>query len=50
VLSGLAQPLATAGISIYTLSTYNTDYILVSDEKLGDAVEALQRAGYLVDL
>ncbi|MCK5430181.1 MAG: ACT domain-containing protein, partial [Anaerolineales bacterium] len=31
VLASLAVPLADAGVSIFALSTYDTDYILVKD-------------------
>lgn len=48
ILSNILEPLATAGISIFALSTYNTDYILVKEEKLKDAVEKLESKGYQV--
>ena len=46
VLSGLAGPLAEAGISIFALSTFDTDYILVKQEHLGRAAEILIREGH----
>jgi uncharacterized protein len=46
VLSGLAGPLAAAGISIFALSTFDTDYILVKQEHLGRAAEILIREGH----
>jgi uncharacterized protein len=46
VLSGLAGPLADAGISIFALSTFDTDYILVKQEHLGRAAEILIREGH----
>ncbi len=48
ILAGLATPLATAGISIYALSTFDTDYILVHESELRRAIDALQAAGYTV--
>lgn len=48
LLAGLAQPLADAGIPIFVLSTYDTDLLLVRDESLGAAVDALRAAGHLV--
>jgi hypothetical protein len=48
VLAGLAAPLAAGGISIFALSTFDTDYLLVSDERLEDATSALRLAGHLV--
>jgi len=34
ILSSLLSPLAEAGISVFVLSTYDTDYILIKAEKL----------------
>jgi hypothetical protein len=48
VLAGLATPLATAGISIFAVSTYDTDYVLVRNDDLDVAVRALREAGHLV--
>jgi hypothetical protein len=41
VLAGLAGPLAAAGISIFALSTYDTDYVLVREPELERALGAL---------
>lgn len=41
VLASLASPLADAGVSILTVSTYDTDYLFVRQEQLVDAVAAL---------
>ena len=46
ILSGLAAPLAEARISIFALSTHDTDYVLVRDEALGRAVDVLTAAGH----
>jgi len=43
ILSTLLQPLAEEKISIFALSTYDTDYILVKEKNLKQAVEILQR-------
>jgi len=48
VLAALAQPLARAGVSIFAVSTFDTDYILVKDAKLDAAVAALELAGHRV--
>ena len=48
VLSALLAPLADAGVSIFALSTFDTDYLLVRAAQLGLAVEALSAAGHLV--
>jgi hypothetical protein len=41
VLSALATPLADAGIPIFAISTYDTDYVLVRSCNLDRALEAL---------
>lgn len=46
ILAGIANVLAKAGVSIFTLSTYHTDFILIKDEMLQDAVNALRQSNY----
>lgn len=48
ILSGLTAILAEAGIGIFALSTYNTDYILVKAENFDRAMDVLAAAGYSV--
>lgn len=48
VLAGLSSTLAEAGVSIFAISTYDTDYVLVRDEEIGVAVEALENEGFQV--
>lgn len=48
VLAGLSTTLADAGVSIFAISTYDTDYVLVRAEQLDTAVAALEGAGYRV--
>ncbi len=48
VLAALAVPLAEAGISIFVVSSYDTDHLLLRDEYLQRAVEALEQAGHSV--
>ena len=48
VLAGLATPLAAAGISIFALSTYDTDYVLVRNDDVERAVQALREAGHTI--
>lgn len=50
ILAAIAHPLADAGISIYALSTYDTDVVLVRAASLSDAVAALREAGHVVDV
>lgn len=49
VMHGLTGPLAGAGVSVLALSTFDTDVLVVREETLGKAVEALRAAGYVVD-
>ncbi len=46
VLANLTAPLAQAGISVVTFSTYDTDYLLVKEADYPRAVEKLSSAGY----
>jgi hypothetical protein len=46
ILAGLSAALAEAGISIFAISTYDTDYLLVKTAKLQDAVAALEESGH----
>ncbi len=46
ILSKLSTILAENGISIFAISTFNTDYILVKEEKFNDAIGALKKSGY----
>jgi hypothetical protein len=48
VLSALLAPLAKAGVSIFALSTYDTDYLLVRAAQLDLAIQALSAAGHPV--
>ena len=48
VLASLASPLAEAGVSIFAISTFDTDYLLVREEQLDGAIEALRRVGHTV--
>ena len=46
VLSSVLEPLATAEISIFAISTFNTDYVMVKAEDFERAVEMLAKAGH----
>lgn len=48
VLSAVAGPLAGAGIPIFAISTFETDYILIRQEDLASAMGALAAAGHTV--
>jgi hypothetical protein len=46
ILAKISTILAEAEISIFAISTFDTDYILVKSEKLPFAREALLKSGY----
>ncbi len=46
ILAAIANPLASAGIGIFALSTFDTDYVLVKERDLDTACRALQQAGH----
>lgn len=48
VLAGISRILAEAKVSILTVSTYNTDYILVRTSDVDTAIRALEAAGHIV--
>jgi hypothetical protein len=48
ILAGVAGPLGRAGISLFAISTFDTDYILVAAERLEEARLALSEAGHIV--
>ena len=48
ILADLSHCLADAGISIFAVSTYDTDYILVKKDNWDRAKSALLNAGYEV--
>ena len=47
-LSRISAVLADAGVSVFCVSTFNTDYVLVKEDKLTAAVSALQTAGHTI--
>lgn len=49
VLAGISAPLADAGVPIFVVSTFDTDYVLVSRANLERALAALRAAGHLVE-
>jgi len=48
VLLSLAAPLAASRVSIFAVSTYDTDYLLVRAGDLGLAVDLLRQAGHRI--
>lgn len=48
MLASLLNPLVQAGVSVFAVSTYDTDYILIKEENLERASAALLRHGHAV--
>lgn len=48
VLHAALEPLARAGVAIFAFSTFDTDYVLVKDDRLAAAIAALRAAGHTV--
>ena len=49
ILLSIMQPLAEAGIGIFAVSTYDTDYVLVKESSLAAAIAALTAFGHHID-
>lgn len=48
IVAALAVPLAEAGVPIFPIATYDTDYLLIDEPDVARASEALIRAGHQV--
>lgn len=48
IMAALAGTLAAAGVSLFAVSTYETDHVLVKADDLARAVDALSQAGHEV--
>ncbi len=48
ILASALRPLAGAGVSVFAISTFDTDYVLVKEEDLEAAIRALEAAGHRV--
>ena len=49
ILAEVSGALASAGVSLFAISTYDTDYVLVRAARLDLAVATLRERGHLVD-
>ncbi len=49
ILASLTGPLAREGISVFALSTYDTDYLVVKEEQLEKAIQVLGAEGYDIE-
>jgi hypothetical protein len=50
ILASLTAPLAEAEISVFALSTFDTDYLLVKERDLAATVDVLRRLGSVISL
>jgi hypothetical protein len=48
VLASLVEPLAATGVSVFAISTFDTDYLLVQTSQLDEAVAGLRNASHTV--
>lgn len=48
ILAKLSTTLAEAGISIFAVSTFDTDYILIKADKMEQSGKVLEGAGYTI--
>jgi uncharacterized protein len=48
VLAALVAPLAAVGVSVFSISTFDTDYLLVRCDQLREAVTGLRNASHTV--
>ncbi|MBI9009776.1 MAG: ACT domain-containing protein [Tenericutes bacterium] len=49
IISKISGLLAKQKISIFVVSTYNTDYFMVKNNKLQETVELLESNGYIIE-
>ena len=47
-VASLAMPLSEAGISVFVISTYDTDYLLVRENNLEKATKILRKSGHVL--
>lgn len=48
IIAALSSELAAAGVALFSLSTFDTDHVLVQDRDLERAIDALRAAGHEV--
>ena len=46
VLLSFIEPLSSSGVPIFAVSTYDTDYVLIPEDRMGGVVDLLQAAGH----
>jgi hypothetical protein len=48
IFAAIAEPLAAAGVPIFPIATYDTDYVLVRESDVAKAVTSLRAVGHSV--
>jgi hypothetical protein len=48
IVLSLTQPLAESGVSVFLISTFDTDYLMVKEKDLAKAIDVLTAAGHRV--
>lgn len=48
IIAGISDILAKNGISLFAVSTFNTDYILIKAEQFDTALHCLKLSGYVI--
>ena len=49
VIAAIATPLAKSGISIYVVSTFDTDSVLVKEARIEEAIDRLTAEGHRIE-
>jgi hypothetical protein len=49
IIAKISSILTEKGISIFVISTFNTDYILIKDENINKSICALEEEGYIIN-
>jgi hypothetical protein len=47
IINSITGPLSIAEISVFVVSTYNTDYIMIKEEKIEEAKAVLEETGFI---
>ena len=48
IVLSLTQPLAESAVSVFLISTFDTDYLMVKEKDLAEAIDVLTNAGHRV--
>ena len=48
IIFTITQPLAKSGVSVFVISTYDTDYFMVKEKDLAKAIDALNASGHQI--